>query len=68
MDIQPLPVAVEAFIAQHKMADSTFGRLAANDWKLVRQLRKGRRFWPETEAKVRNFMAEYRPADSSVAA
>ena len=42
------------------MAESTFGRGALNDWKLVGQLRSGkRRLWPETEAKVRGFMAAY---------
>ncbi|MBB4611674.1 hypothetical protein GGQ89_003924 [Sphingomonas yabuuchiae] len=29
---------------------------------MVRQLREGRRLWPETEAKVRKFMSEYQPA------
>jgi hypothetical protein len=32
-----------------------------NDRHLVRQMRNGRRIWPETEAKIRHFMATYRP-------
>ncbi len=57
----PLIADVEAFLAAHDMAESTFGRLAVNDWKLVRDLRGKRRLWPETEAKIRRFMATYRP-------
>lgn len=59
---------IEAFIETHKMADSTFGREALGDWRLIAELRGGngrrvRRLWPETEAKVRRFMATYRPED-----
>lgn len=57
---------IEAFIETHGMAESTFGRSALGDWRLIDELRgKGdkrpRRLWPETEAKVRCFMATYRP-------
>jgi len=41
------------------MGAATFGALVMNDRHLVRQLRAGRRLWPETEAKVRAFMASY---------
>lgn len=41
------------------MGAATFGDLAMKDRHLVRQLRNGRRLWPETEAKVRAFMASY---------
>lgn len=55
---------IEAFIAAHGMAESTFGREALGDWRLISEMRgterrKGRRLWPETEAKVRRFMASY---------
>lgn len=43
------------------MAESTFGRKAAKDWRFVKEIRGTRRIWPETEAKVRRFMATYRP-------
>jgi len=59
--MQTLLADIQAFTAQHGMPDSTFGRLAVNDWKFVRQLRTGRRLWPETEDRVRRFMAEYQP-------
>jgi hypothetical protein len=51
---------VERFIKTANMAESAFGRGAVNDWKFVRGLRGGRRVWPETEAKVRAFMAKHR--------
>ena len=61
---------IEAFIAQHGMAESTFGREALGDWKLISELRgdnrsRARRLWPETEAKVRAFMASYRPESAA---
>lgn len=56
---------VEAFLATHGMADSRFGLEAAGDKNLVRDLRKGRRLWPETEGKVRQFMVTYRPESAA---
>lgn len=51
---------VEAFLIEHSMAPTAFGA-ALGDRHFVRTLRRGRRVWPETEEKVRAFMAEYRP-------
>lgn len=70
MDHHPLLADIEAFIATHQMAESTFGREAVNDWKFISDLRGGedrkpRRLWPETEAKVRRFMATYRPEQAA---
>lgn len=59
---------IEAFMGAHNMGAATFGDLVMRDRHLVRQLRNGRRLWPETEAKVRAFMAEYRPASQGAAA
>ena len=56
---------IEAFLASHNMGAATFGKLALNDPPFVSQLRNGRRVWPETEAKVRRFMATYRPASAA---
>ncbi len=63
MDMQALPLidAINAFLAGHRMAPATFGRLALNDPRFVAQFRGGRRVWPETEKKLRIFMAKYRP-------
>jgi hypothetical protein len=57
---------IAAFIQTHSMTERQFGELALNDKNLVPQMRgdngqRPRRLWPETEAKVRRFMATYRP-------
>jgi hypothetical protein len=51
---------IELFIDAHGLSATRFGELARNDRKLVHQMQKGRRLWPETAAKVRAFMATYR--------
>jgi hypothetical protein len=50
---------IELFMEEYGLGATTFGDKAMGDRHLVRQLRAGRRLWPETEAKVRKFMAEY---------
>ncbi len=50
---------IEAFLIRHEMAATAFGELARNDRHLVRQLRDGRRLWPETETALLTFMSEY---------
>jgi hypothetical protein len=52
---------IEAFIETHSLSPTAFGQSALGDRHFVRQLRNGRRVWPETEAKVRRFMATYQP-------
>ena len=59
---------VEAFIEARGLSESQFGTEALNDKNLVRDLRKGRRLWPETETKVLTFMAAYRPNPTERAA
>lgn len=49
------------------MPPTRFGELAMSDKGFVFRLRNGRRTWPETEAKVRRFMAAYRPDMESAA-
>jgi SAM-dependent methyltransferase len=46
------------------MAESTFGRRAVNDGKLVGRLRIGGRVTMETVERVRTFMSEHRSIDS----
>jgi hypothetical protein len=48
---------IQAFCAAQSISETRFGELALNDKPFVAQLRNGRRVWPETEAKVRQFMA-----------
>lgn len=55
------------------MAESTFGREALGDWRLIPEMRgdggrRPRRLWPETEQKVRDFMAAYKPVKQDAAA
>ena len=57
---------IEAFLSAHGISATTFGDLALGDKHFVKQLRGDhgkapRRVWPETEAKVRQFMVTYRP-------
>lgn len=60
--IQPgLLSDIEAFMETHSISRTRFGDLALGDRHFVKQLRNGRRCWPETEAKVRHFMATYKP-------
>ncbi|WP_032900891.1 hypothetical protein [Mesorhizobium ciceri] len=48
---------IATFQDKLKMADSKIGIIALNDPKFVTRLREGRRCWPETAKKVRDFMA-----------
>lgn len=59
---------IEAFLQTHDIAPTAFGNDALGDRHFVKQLRAGRRVWPETEAKVRQFMATYRPPEPAAAA
>lgn len=50
---------IEAFLLEHQdISPTALGDRALGDRHFVRQLRNGRRVWPETEAKVRQFMAD----------
>src|SRR5215470_12021410 len=46
-------------------AESTFGRLAVNDGKLVSRLRDGARITTGTLDKLRAYLSEHRPAPAS---
>ncbi|MBM3928415.1 MAG: hypothetical protein FJ335_08165 [Sphingomonadales bacterium] len=49
---------IETFLDKHQLPPTRFGDEALGDRHFVRQLRRGRRVWPETEKKVRAFMEE----------
>lgn len=60
---------VEAFLKAHpEVAPTRFGNDAMGDRHFVRTLRGGRRVWPETEKKVRDFMDGYPVAPAEQAA
>jgi hypothetical protein len=53
---------ISDFCRRNGVAESTFGRLAINDGKLMTRLRTGGRVTEETQARVRAFMAsDYAP-------
>lgn len=55
---------IESFISRNSIPVTRFGHLALGDKHFVKQLRNGRRVWPETEARVRSFMATYQSEQS----
>ncbi len=57
---------IEAFMATHDLSEWQFGERAMGDRRFVKELRKGRRCWPETAQRARNFIATYR-ADQEAA-
>jgi hypothetical protein len=61
-DAPSLLDAIDEFVSLHGMSPITFGRLAMKDPHFVRDIRGGRRVWPETDAKIRAFMTNHSPA------
>ena len=50
---------IEEFLIRHNMAASTFGRKCMNDSHLVYHMRDGRKIWPHTAEKIRQFMTAW---------
>src|SRR5579864_9231957 len=63
MDSQSLLHEISGYCRRVGMAESTFGRLAVNDGKLVSRLRFGGRVTVETVERVRAFMSRQKEAD-----
>ena len=59
--------SIEKFLRQYDMPATKFGRLAAHDPRFVLDLRMGRIPRPGTEARIRQWMQEYRPTIQEVA-
>ena len=53
----PLIPEIDRFCERHGIAPTTFGLKAVNDGKLVERLRNGGRMWPETEERIRSYIA-----------
>jgi len=51
---------IRDFLRDTRMGPSYFGKAACGNSELVTRLVKGGRIWPDTEAKVRAFMRQYR--------
>lgn len=56
---------IDRFLAGAGMAETTFGRLAANDGKFVGRLRKGRTVTVAVLERTRAWMEANRPADEA---
>lgn len=53
---------IEKFLRQHEMAATRFGRLAVQDPRFVLDLRMGREPRPQTEQRIRGFIAGFEAA------
>lgn len=60
MSSAPLLKEIEAFLAEHPMGESHFGKVAAKNSELIKRLRRGGRVWPETDMAVRAFILSRR--------
>jgi hypothetical protein len=58
---------IEAFLEETGMGPSYFGKRAVGNSELVERLRSGRRVWPDTEAKIREFMLSFRASPKEAA-
>ncbi|HEX4329821.1 MAG TPA: hypothetical protein VH105_23740, partial [Burkholderiales bacterium] len=62
---EQLLAEIGSYCRQAGLAETTFGRHAVNDGKLVSRLRIGGRISPTTLERVRGFMQQHPPAPSS---
>lgn len=60
----PILQDIEAFLSATGMTKTEFGLSALNDGKLIDNLRDGRRIWPETEKKIRDFIKSHRAPEA----
>jgi hypothetical protein len=59
LETEVLLSEISAYCREAKLAETTFGRLAVNDGKLVGRLRNGSRVTSDTVARVRSFMSDH---------
>jgi len=64
-ETQKLLRDIESFTAKHGMKETTFGRLAVNDGKLVGRLRAGGSITIRTLEDVRAFLASRRSSSDA---
>ena len=57
--MEQLLTDIRNFCASYGMPVTRFGEAAMGDTAFVHKLEKGRRVWPETEARARDYMAAY---------
>ncbi len=63
MDNANILTEIDTYLAKTEMAPSTLGLKAINDGKAVNRLRSGKRMWPETIDKLRQFMRDNPPSE-----
>ena len=66
MDPETLLREIAEYCRRADLAESTFGRLAINDGKLVRRLRDGGRITTDTFDRIQAFMARGAPGEGAV--
>src|SRR5262249_23659337 len=59
LETEALLAEIAAYCREAKLAETTFGRLAVNDGKLVGRLRNGSRVTSDTVLRVRSFIARH---------
>jgi hypothetical protein len=59
-----LILEIEAFIAMHALAETSFCKMAVGDPTTLRRLRSGRSVTLETADRLRSFMSTYVPKDA----
>ena len=59
---------IERFLRQHGMPPTKFGRLAAQDPRIVLDIRMGREVRPETAQRLSAFIENYAPPSPGAAA
>lgn len=64
---QALLAEIDNFLKLTGMKPTNFGKKAINDPALMIKLRRGRRLYEETEARVRRYMAVYAEAKAMAA-
>ena len=62
---QELLSEIDGFLAQHRMAPTTFGLKALKDGKFVGRLREGGNLTIRTIERARQFMREYEPTPTA---
>jgi SAM-dependent methyltransferase len=62
VDAEQILGEISAYCRETGLAESTFGRLAVNDGKLIARLRYGGRITTATLGRIRGFIAQPRPA------
>ena len=55
---------IMAFCERTDMPHSSFGFYAVGDGKFVARIKRGGRCWPETEQKVRDYIAKNSPTEA----